>query len=285
MNFAAWAGKRSKWSPEAIVPSNTRPGGEPPRNTDCSPRAAPITTGRERVLSSRVACRRCPRGLRRYGRSGPTSVAQFFSVHPENPQPRLIRQAVDIIRGGGVIAYPTDSCYALGCHIGDKAAMERIRRIRDVDERHHFTLVCRNLSEVGQFAKVDNIQYRLIRANTPGSYTFILRATRDVPRRLLHPRHTIGVRIPDHTVAMALLDELGEPLLSSTLILPAHGVALNDAQEIRRFLEHQVDLVIDSGPCDGEVTTVIDLATDAPRLVREGRGDIRPFGFVKEALH
>ena len=212
-------------------------------------------------------------------------MAQYFSVHPENPQPRLIRQAVEIIRKGGVIAYPTDSCYALGCHIGDKAAMERIRRIRKVDERHHLTLVCRNLSEVGQFAIVDNMQYRLIRANTPGSYTFILRATRDVPRRLLHPRHTIGVRIPDHTVAMALLDELGEPLLSSTLILPAHGVALNDAQEIRRHLEHQLDLVIDSGPCNGAVTTVVDLAGDQPVLLREGKGDVRPFGFVKQALH
>ena len=212
-------------------------------------------------------------------------MAQFFSVHPENPQPRLIRQAVDIIRRGGVVAYPTDSCYALGCHIGDKHAMERIRRIRDVDERHHFTLVCRSLSEVGQFAKVDNLQYRLIRANTPGRYTFILRATRDVPRRLLTPRHTIGVRIPDHPVALALLDGLGEPLVSSTLILPAHGQALNDPQDIRRHLEHQVDLVIDSGPCNGEVTTVVDLSGDAPRLVREGRGDTRPFGFVKEALH
>ena len=212
-------------------------------------------------------------------------MAQYFSVHPENPQARLIRHAVDIIRGGGVIAYPTDSCYALGCHIGDKAAMEKIRRIRDVDERHHFTLMCRNLSEVGQFAKVDNLQYRLMRANTPGSYTFILRATRDVPRRLLTPRHTIGVRIPDHPVAMALLEALDEPLLSSTLILPDHGVALNDANEIRMHLEHQIDLVIDAGGCEGEVTTVIDLSGDAPRLVREGRGDIRPFGFVKAALH
>ena len=212
-------------------------------------------------------------------------MAQYFSVHPENPQPRLIRQAVEIVRDGGVIAYPTDSCYALGCHIGDKAAMERIRRIRDVDERHHFTLVCRSLSEVGQFAKVDNLQYRLIRANTPGSYTFILRASRDVPRRLLTPRHTIGIRIPDHPVALALLDELQEPLLSSTLILPAHGQALNDAHDIRKNLEHQLDLVIDAGPCDGQMTTVVDLSTDTPRLVREGRGDIRPFGFVKEALH
>ncbi len=212
-------------------------------------------------------------------------MAQYFSVHPEDPQPRLVRQAVDIIRGGGVIAYPTDSCYALGCHIGDKAAMERIRRIRDVDERHHFTLVCRDLSEVGQFAKVDNLQFRLIRANTPGSYTFILRASRDVPRRLLTPRHTLGVRIPDHAVPLAILAQLGEPLLSSTLILPAHGQALNDPYEIRQRLEHDIDLVIDAGPCNGEVTTVVDLSTDAPRLVREGKGDIRPFGFVKEALH
>ena len=212
-------------------------------------------------------------------------MAQYFSVHPDNPQPRLVKHAVEIIRDGGVIAYPTDSCYALGCHIGDKAAMERIRRIRKVDERHHFTLVCRDLSEVGQFAKVDNLQFRLMRANTPGSYTFILRATRDLPRRLLTPRHTIGVRIPDHPVALALLQELGEPLLSSTLILPAHGVALNDAHEIRRQLEHELDLVIDSGPCNGEVTTVVDLSAEAPRLVREGKGDIRPFGFVKEALH
>ncbi len=212
-------------------------------------------------------------------------MAQFFSVHPENPQPRLIRQAVEIVRSGGVIAYPTDSCYALGCHIGDKAAMERIRRIREFDERHPFTLVCSDLSQVGQFAKVDNLQYRLIRANTPGSYTFILRASRDVPRRLLTPRHTIGVRIPGQPVAQALLAALGEPLLSSTLILPAHGVALNDAEEIRRHLEHELALVIDAGACDGQVTTVIDLTGEAPRLVREGKGDIRPFGFVKAALH
>ncbi len=212
-------------------------------------------------------------------------MAQYFSVHPDNPQPRLIRHAVEIIREGGVIAYPTDSCYALGCHIGDKAAMERIRRIRAMDERHHLTLVCRDLSQVGQFAKVDNLQFRLMRANTPGSYTFILRASREVPRRLLHPRHTIGVRIPAHNVPIALLEALGEPLLSTTMILPAHGVALNDAQEIRRHLEHTLDLVIDSGPCNGEVTTVIDLSGDAPLLLREGRGDIRAFGFVKEALH
>jgi len=212
-------------------------------------------------------------------------MSEFFSVHPENPQPRSIKAAVEIIRSGGVIAYPTDSCYALGCHIGDKAAMERIRRIRNVDERHHLTLMCRDLSEVGQFAKVDNIQYRLIKANTPGSYTFILRASRDVPRRLLHPRRTIGVRIPDHTVPLALLAELGEPLLSSTLILPEHGVALNDAEEIRAHLEHQLDAIIDAGPCGLEVTTVIDISGDTPVLLREGKGDIRPFGFVKAALH
>ena len=212
-------------------------------------------------------------------------MAQFFTLHPDNPQARLIKSAVEIVRQGGVIAYPTDSCYALGCHIGDKQAMERIRRIRNVDERHHLTLVCRELSEIGQFAKVDNIQYRLIKANTPGSYTFILRASRDVPRRLLHPRHTIGVRIPQHNVALALLEELGEPLLSSTLILPEHGQALNDAEEIRRHLEHKVDLILDAGPCGLQVTTVIDLSGDAPKLLREGKGDVRPFGFVKEALH
>jgi tRNA threonylcarbamoyl adenosine modification protein (Sua5/YciO/YrdC/YwlC family) len=212
-------------------------------------------------------------------------MAQFFSVHPDNPQPRLIRAAVEIVRAGGVIAYPTDSCYALGCHIGDKQAMERIRRIRNVDERHHLTLVCRDISEIGQFAKVDNIQYRLIKANTPGSYTFILRATREVPRRLLHPRNTIGVRIPHHPVPLALLHELKEPLLSSTLILPEHGQALNDAAEIRRQLEHKVDLIVDAGPCGIEVTTVIDLSGDTPVLLREGKGDIRPFGFVKAALH
>ncbi|MBL0143166.1 MAG: threonylcarbamoyl-AMP synthase [Betaproteobacteria bacterium] len=212
-------------------------------------------------------------------------MSEFFTVHPENPQPRSIKAAVEIIRAGGVIAYPTDSCYALGCHIGDKAAMERIRRIRNVDERHHLTLMCRDLSEVGQFAKVDNIQYRLIKANTPGNYTFILRASRDVPRRLLHPRHTIGVRIPDHVVPLALLAELGEPLLSSTLILPDHGVALNDAQEIREHLDHQLDAIIDAGPCGLDVTTVIDISGDTPVLLREGKGDIRAFGFVKAALH
>src|SRR5687767_8071179 len=169
-------------------------------------------------------------------------MAQYFSVHPEDPQPRLIRAAVDIIRKGGVVAYPTDSCYALGCHIGDKAAMERIRRIRDVDERHHLSLVCRDLAEIAQYARVGNSQFRLLKATTPGSYTFILHATREVPKRLMHPsRRTIGLRIPDHPAAQALLAELREPLLSSTLILPGDDVPLNDADEIRERLERRID--------------------------------------------
>jgi tRNA threonylcarbamoyl adenosine modification protein (Sua5/YciO/YrdC/YwlC family) len=213
-------------------------------------------------------------------------VSQYFELHPLTPQTRLIRRAAEIVRAGGVIAYPTDSCYALGCHIGDKTALERVRRIRQADRHHHFTLVCRNLADVGRFAKLATWQFRLIRACTPGPYTFLLPATRETPRRLQHERRrTIGVRIPDHPVPLALLEVLGEPLLSSTLILPAHGVALNDAHEIRRHLEHQLDLVIDSGPCEGEVTTVVDLSTESPRLVREGKGDIRPFGFMKEAVH
>src|SRR5258708_7301951 len=169
--------------------------------------------------------------------------------------------------------------------MGERGVEEEGGGRRKGGEAPQFPVVCRGLSEVGQFAKVDNLQYRLMRANTPGSYTFILRASRDVPRRLLTPRHTIGVRIPDHPVALALLEALGEPLLSSTLILPAHGQALNDAHDIRRHLEHQLDLVIDSGACDGQMTTVVDLSGDTPRLIREGRGDTRPFGFVKEVLH
>lgn len=213
------------------------------------------------------------------------STSAFFTVHPDNPQRRSIDAVAEIVRAGGVVAYPTDSCYALGCHIGDKAAMDRIRRIRKVDERHHLTLMCRDLADVGQFAKLDNIPHRLIKANTPGSYTFILRASREVPRRLLAPRRTVGVRIPDHVVAMALLNALGEPMLSSTLILPDHGVALNDAEEIRRHLAHTVDAIIDAGPCGLEVTTVVDLSGEAPVLLREGKGDPRPFGTVKAALH
>ena len=207
-------------------------------------------------------------------------MSQFFAIHPTHPESRLIKRAVDIVRAGGVIAYPTDSCYAIGCHIGDKQAMERIRRIRGVDERHHFTLVCRDLSEIGTFAKVDNAQYRLLKAHTPGSYTFILRATRELPRRLAHPkRATVGVRVPEHPVTHALLAELNEPLLSSTLMLPGDDEPLNDVELIRKKLEHQVDLILDGGACGIEPTTVIDLSGDAPTLVRRGKGDIASFGF------
>lgn len=206
-------------------------------------------------------------------------MAQFFSIHADTPHARLIKQAVAIVQKGGIIVYPTDSCYALGCHLGDKDAMTRIRTIRQVDERHHFTLVCRNLTEISNYAKVDNSQYRLLKATTPGSYTFILQATREVPRRMQHPkRNTIGLRIPDHPVVLALLEELGEPLLSSTLILPDDDYPLNDAEEIRERLEHQVELVMDAGSCGIDMTTVIDLTTDVPALVRQGKGRLDPFG-------
>jgi tRNA threonylcarbamoyl adenosine modification protein (Sua5/YciO/YrdC/YwlC family) len=207
-------------------------------------------------------------------------VSQFFTLHPTHPEARLIKRAAEIVRSGGVIAYPTDSCYALGCHIGDKTAMERIRKIRDVDERHHFTLVCRDLSEIGTFAKVNNSQYRLLKAHTPGSYTFILQATRELPRRIAHPkRATVGVRVPEHVAALALLAELNEPLLSSTLMLPNDVEPLNDADEIRRKLNHQVDLILDGGACGVVPTTVIDLSGDEPILVRQGKGDSTVFGF------
>ncbi len=207
-------------------------------------------------------------------------MSQFFAIHPTHPETRLIKRAVDIVRKGGVIAYPTDSCYAIGCHIGDKHAMERIRRIRGVDERHHFTLVCRDLSDIGTFAKVDNAQYRLLKSHTPGTYTFILDATRELPRRLAHPkRATVGVRVPEHPVTQALLTELNEPLLSSTLMLPGDVEPLNDAETIRAKLEHQLDLILDGGACGIEPTTVIDLSGSAPILVRRGKGDIASFGF------
>jgi tRNA threonylcarbamoyl adenosine modification protein (Sua5/YciO/YrdC/YwlC family) len=206
-------------------------------------------------------------------------VAQFFSIHTDTPHSRLIKQAVTIVRSGGIIVYPTDSCYALGCHLGDKDAMIRIRAIRQVDERHHFTLVCRNLAEIATYAKVDNSQYRLLKATTPGSYTFILQATREVPRRMQHPkRNTIGLRVPDHPVVLALLEELDEPLLSSTLILPGDEYPLNDTDEIRERLEHQVELVMDAGSCGIDMTTVIDLTSDVPVLVRQGKGSLEPFG-------
>jgi len=206
-------------------------------------------------------------------------MAQFFSLHPEQPQARLIKQAAQIMRDGGLVAFPTDSAYALGGHTGDNPLLTRIRRIRDVDERHHFTLLCRDLSEIATYARVDNTQYRLLKAATPGAYTFILEGTKELPRRLLHPkRKTIGLRIPDHPVVSALLAELGEPLLSSTLLLPGDEFPLTDAEEIRDRLEKDVDLVIEAGACRGEATTVIDLTGGSPVLVREGRGSLAPFG-------
>ena len=205
-------------------------------------------------------------------------MAQFFVVHPENPQQRLIREAVKILQEGGVIVYPTDSCYALGCKLGEKAAMERILSIRHVDLKHHLTLVCHNLSELANYAKVDNAQFRLLKAATPGSFTFILQATREVPRRTLHPkRSTIGLRVPDHRIALAILEELGEPILSSTLMLPDDSEPLCDPYDIRDRLEHQVDLILDGGWCGSEPTTVIDL-TDGVELIRRGKGDPSLFG-------
>lgn len=209
-------------------------------------------------------------------------MSQFFYIHSENPQPRLIKQAVEMVHKGAVIVYPTDSSYALGCHLDDKAAVDRIRQIRDVDERHHLTLVCRDLSELATFAKVDNAQFRLIKSCTPGPFTFILNATRDVPRRLVHPKRlTIGLRVPDNAVAQALLQELDAPLLSSTLILPGDDMALNDPEEIRDRLEHQVDLILNAGSCEMDSTTVIDLTGDEPVLLRRGRGDVSSFGFAE----
>ena len=206
-------------------------------------------------------------------------MAQYFVIHPQNPQARLVHQAVEILREGGIVAYPTDSSYALGCMLGNKDAQQRIRAIRAVDEGHHFTLVCRNLAELATYAQVDNSQFRLIKANTPGAYTFILKATREVPRRLQHPkRSTIGLRVPGHAVTQAILAELDQPLLSMTLLLPGEAEPLNEAWEIRERLERQLDLVIDGGPCAAEPTTVIDLTGDTPRLMRQGAGDAAAFG-------
>ena len=205
-------------------------------------------------------------------------MSQFFSIHPDNPQSRLIAQAVEIINGGGVIVYPTDCAYALGCHIGDKSAVDRIRRIRKLDDKHNFTLIYRDLSDVSTYAKVDNTTYRLLKAHTPGAYTFILRATSEVPRRLLHPkRRTIGLRIPDHRITQALLEQLGEPLMSSSLILPGQDLPLTEPYDIRETLEHSVDLVIDGGYCGMEATTVVNLTEEIPSLVRVGVGDPSPF--------
>ena len=200
-------------------------------------------------------------------------MSQFFQIHPVSPQQRLVQQAVEIIRADGLVVYPTDSSYALGCHVGDKTGMERIRRIRNLDNRHNFTLMCRDLSEISTYAKVDNSSYRLLKSLTPGPYTFILKATHEVPRRLQNPkRKTIGIRIPDHPVSQALLDELGEPLMSSTLILPGQEHPETDAHDIRERLENDVDLVIDGDNCGLEPTTVIDLVDGSVHVVRKGRG-------------
>jgi tRNA threonylcarbamoyl adenosine modification protein (Sua5/YciO/YrdC/YwlC family) len=205
-------------------------------------------------------------------------MSQFFQIHEQNPQQRLIHQAVEIIRKGGIIVYPTDSAYAIGCHIGDKQSMDKIRSIRRLDKKHNFTLVCRDLSEISTYAQIDNTHYRLLKAHTPGAYTFILRATREVPKRLMHPkRKTIGIRIPDNVIAQALLEELGEPLMSSTLILPDDDMPMTDPYEIRQVLEHQLDLIIDGGFCGFEATTVIDFEEDVPIVVRQGLGDSEPF--------
>jgi tRNA threonylcarbamoyl adenosine modification protein (Sua5/YciO/YrdC/YwlC family) len=205
-------------------------------------------------------------------------VSQFYQIHPDNPQARLIRNAADIIRGGGVVVYPTDSAYALGCQIGDKNALDRIRRIRKLDDRHNFTLVCSDLSEIATYAKVDNAAYRLLRHCTPGPYTFILKATSEVPRRLMHPkRKTVGLRVPDNRIAAALLADLGEPLMSVTLIMPGEEYPMIDPYDIRDTLQHEVDLVIDGGYCGMEPTTVVDLADDTPMVLRVGKGDIAPF--------
>ncbi len=206
-------------------------------------------------------------------------MSQFFQIHPENPQLRLIKQAAQIIHGGGIVALPTDSCYALVCHLDDKVAVERLRRIRGVDDKHHLTLLCRDLSEIAQYARVDNRQYRLLKAATPGAYTVILEATKEVPRRLSHPsRKTIGLRVPENRIAHALLEELGQPLLGTTLILPDDSEPLTDPDEVRDQLERQVELVIDGGACSLEPTTVIDLTGDDPVLLRQGRGDAAVFG-------
>lgn len=206
-------------------------------------------------------------------------MAQFFQIHPENPQVRLVRRAVEILQGGGVIVYPTDSSYAFGCQIGAKDAMERIRRIRRLDDKHHFTLVCRDLSEITTYAKIDNQSFRLLKALTPGPYTFIHEATKQVPRRLLHPRRkAIGIRVPDNAICRALLAELDQPILSTTLMLPEDDQPLTDPEEMRERLDKVVDLVIDGGFCGLEPTTVVDMIADPPQVVRVGKGDPSVFG-------
>jgi tRNA threonylcarbamoyl adenosine modification protein (Sua5/YciO/YrdC/YwlC family) len=205
-------------------------------------------------------------------------VTQYLEIHPDNPQLRLVRRAAEAIRAGGLIAYPTDSCYALGCHAGDKDALERVRKIRQADKNHHFTLVCRDLSEIAKYARVETWQFRLLKSCTPGPYTFLLEATREAPKIMLHPkRRTIGIRVPDHPVPRMLLEELGEPLLSSTLMLPGDDLPLNDVREIEERLGRQIDVILDAGHCGIEPTTVVDLAVSPPVVVRQGRGDLAPF--------
>ncbi|MDR1934949.1 MAG: threonylcarbamoyl-AMP synthase [Candidatus Accumulibacter sp.] len=210
-------------------------------------------------------------------------MTRYLAIHPDDPQPRLLAQAAEALRCGGVVALPTDCCYALACRLGDKEAVERIRHIRQLDDRHHLTLMCRDLSEIAQFARVDNAQYRLLKAATPGSYVFILEGTRELPRRVLHPRRkTIGLRVPDHVVARALLAELGEPLLTTTLILPGDEGPLTEAWEIQERLDEQIELIIDGGYCGTTPTTMIDLTDMPPVLVRVGRGPLEPFGLERE---
>jgi len=209
-------------------------------------------------------------------------VAQFFSIHPTHPQARLVKRAADILRKGGVIAYPTDSCYALGCHLDDAQALERLRQIRGIDAKHHLTLMCRDLSEIATYAIVDDARFRLLKAAIPGSYTFILRARRQVPRRVTHARRkTIGVRVPGHPVAHDLLAELNEPIISATLSLPGDPRPLSDAHEIREKLEHRIDLVIDAGSCGVEPSTVIDLTEEQPIVARVGKGSLAPFAIER----
>ncbi|MCK5877881.1 MAG: threonylcarbamoyl-AMP synthase, partial [Candidatus Marithrix sp.] len=201
-------------------------------------------------------------------------MSPVFTIHPQNPQLRLINKVVTIIRSGGVIVYPTDSCYALGCHIGDKTAMEKISNIRQINKEHNFTLVCRDLSEIGNYAKVSNTAFRLMKSLTPGPYTFILKASHEVPRRLQNPkRKTIGVRVPDNPITQLLLDKLGEPIMSSTLIMPGKNMPETEPDEIRKLLEKHVDLIIDSGNCGLEPTTVVDIMAESPQILRQGKGN------------
>lgn len=201
-------------------------------------------------------------------------MAQFFQIHPDNPQLRLIRQSASILDAGGIIVYPTDSCYALGCHIGDKKALDRIRRIRNLDESHEFALMCCDLSQLSRYVKITNEQYRLLKSITPGPYTFILPATKEVPKRLqCEKRKTIGLRVPDSNIVQMLLDQLGQPIYTTTLIMPGRNLPMNDTDEIREILEHQVDLIIDGGPCELEPTTILDLTKAQPELIRQGRGN------------